>query len=594
MQTHGVDAYIILSTDEHLNEYLPQETQRRAWASGFEGSAGDFLVTRDSAWLFADSRYHEQAEHDVAGTGIQLSKLGLPKQPSLGEKLTELIAAGAKRVGCDPWTVSREQSKSLAQPIEKAGGEWVSVENLVDALRRTEPWNTESPRPDSAVSPVYTLAEERAGVSVPEKLAQVRAKMQAEGAWLIPVAKLDQIAWLFNLRGADVDYNPVFIAYALVTPTDAFLFTRPDRIQPEAMAALEAAGVRVAHYSAYNETLRQLLSTDCAEKRLVWLDPKHTTQGTADLIRDIPGAALLEKPGPLDLLKACKNPVEIRWIQEANLKASRAKIRLLTWLDDQEKSDARPSEWDVKEAMEGFYRAEAEFCGLSFNTIAAAGPNSSVVHYGTPSPEVFLTSGQFLLIDSGSHYRGGTTDDTRTVIFGTPDAEQKCLYTLVLKAHIDCARQRFPQGTMGIQLDSITRAALWQAGLDFGHGTGHGVGAFLNVHEGPNGIHRRAMEPFQPGMVTSIEPGYYRPGWGGIRLENLALIVESGLGEGDIPWYAWEPLTYIPFDKKLIDFSALSSDQLDWLRQYHQAILEKTAPGLDEPTRQWLSEACRI
>lgn len=594
MQAQGLDAYVILSTDEHLNEYLPQETQRRAWASGFEGSAGDLLVTLDSAWLFADSRYHEQAEQDLIGTGIQLSKLGLAKHPSLSEKLRELIAAGAKRVGCDAWTVSREQSKSLAQQVEKAGGEWVSVKNLIDALRATEPWKTESPRPDSAVSPVYALADDRTGTSVCEKLAQVRQKMQAEGARLLPVTKLDQIAWLFNLRGSDVDYNPVFIAYALITPTEAFLLTRPDRIQPDAMAALNAAGVSVAPYAVYNKTLQKLLSTDNATKGSVWLDPKHTTQGTVELIREVPGAGLLEKSGPLDLLKACKNPVEIRWIQAANLKASRAKIRLLKWLDDQEKAGVHPSEWDVKEAMEGFYRAEAEFCGLSFNTIAAAGANSSIVHYGTPSPEVVLAPGQFLLIDSGSHYRGGTTDDTRTVIFGTPDTEQKRLYTLVLQAHIDCARQRFPQGTMGIQLDSITRAPLWQSGLDFGHGTGHGVGAFLNVHEGPNGIHRRAMEPFQPGMVTSIEPGYYRPGWGGIRLENLALIVEDGSGEGDTPWYAWEPLTYIPFDKKLVDFSALQASQLDWLRQYHQAILEKTSPGLDEPTRQWLAEACKL
>lgn len=292
-------------------------------------------------------------------------------------------------------------------------------------------------------------------------------------------------------------------------------------------------------------------------------------------------------------------------MQAANLKASRAKTRTLKWIADQRATGHAITEADVAATVERFYAEEADFQGLSFNTIAGAGANSSIVHYGTPNPQRVLNPGEFLLLDSGAQYASGTTDDTRTLVIGDPTPEQVECYTEVLKAHINCAMQRFPKGTTGAQLDGITRSTLWFAGLDYGHGTGHGVGAFLNVHEGPNGISKRVSEPLEPGMVTSIEPGFYKSGWGGIRIENL-YIVKSLTPKDDKPdaatkpdpnkieWYGFESLTYIPFDQRLIDRDRLDARQREWLQQYNAAIVEKLSPTLSPAEVEWLQAVCTL
>jgi Xaa-Pro aminopeptidase len=284
-------------------------------------------------------------------------------------------------------------------------------------------------------------------------------------------------------------------------------------------------------------------------------------------------------------------------MKQANFSASRAKIRFLKWLSDTSKAKKPLSELDVSNAMEACYQQEPNFKGLSFNTIASVGANASIVHYGTPSNNVFVQPGEFLLVDSGAHYLGGTTDDTRTLIVGEPDEKQIYVYTQVLKAHINAAAQKFPKGTTGVQIDALARAPMWQCGLDYGHGTGHGVGAFLNVHEGPNGIHKRAVEPLQPGMVNSIEPGYYEPGWGGIRLENLYLVQAiqektPGSSTSTVPQYRFEPLTWIPFDLALVQLEALTEDQLQWLKDYHAKVVELMLPTLSPEEGHWLESYC--
>jgi Xaa-Pro aminopeptidase len=600
---HQLDAYLIPAADEHLNEYLPAVKQRRIWASGFTGSAGDFLLGQTWAWLFADSRYHEQAEMQVDGALIQVSKLGLEGHKTLEETLQKLgreaMGAGATlRLGYDPFTTSIEQLREFQKQVQPCGVALVPLpENLVDHVRLQSPWREAEPLPPYADSQLFHLPDEQTGAAIATKLERLRAKLAEQPVQILPITKLDQIAWLFNLRGWDVPYNPVFIAYAIVTPTQAYLFTNLHRIEPALQDQLQAS-VTLLPYEAYGETLKSLVSASLPCR--VLLDPKRTTMGTQALLADLrsAGCTIVSAANPIESLKAHKNAVEIAQMQAANLKASRAKTRTLKWLADQLAAGAALSEVSVMDTIEGFYAEEADFQGLSFNTIAATGANSSIVHYGTPSPQAALEPGQLLLLDSGAQYASGTTDDTRTVIIGDPSPEQIHCYTEVLKAHINCAMQPFPKGATGAQLDGITRSTLWSAGLDYGHGTGHGVGAFLNVHEGPNGISKKVSEPLEPGMVNSVEPGYYKPGWGGIRIENLyvvqALPPAEAAEPAKTPWYQFESLTYIPFDRRLINLEQLSDRQRQWLEQYHQAVVEKLVPLLSPEEGEWLRSICAL
>ncbi|MDX2244733.1 MAG: aminopeptidase P family protein [Leptolyngbyaceae cyanobacterium bins.302] len=599
----NLDAYLIPSADEHLNEYLPEAKQRRKWISGFTGSAGDFLVGREASWLFVDSRYYEQAGLETDAAVIQVSKVGLEGHQTLEETLEELgqkssTAGKAFRLGYDPFTVSVQQFRTLEKRLEPWGVTFVAVaENLVDRVRSQQPWSTLEAASDYALSPVFAVPEALTGESVTAKLQRVQEKLQKSNADILPITKLDQIAWLFNLRGWDVPYNPVFIAYAIVTPDQTFLFTTLSRVETSIQQALEPF-VKLMPYNQYSDTLTSLL----APTRRVLIDPKHTTMGTYQLVKPSgqqETCKVLEIAHPVEELKARKNAIEIEQMQLANLKASRAKTRTMKWVQEQVAAGIAITEADVAATIEGYYQEEAHFQGLSFNTIAGSGANSSIVHYGTPNPAAILRTGELLLLDSGAQFAGGTTDDTRTIVIGEPTPEQIDRYTEVLKAHINCAMQQFPKGTTGAQLDGITRSTLWHSKLDFGHGTGHGVGAFLNVHEGPNGISKRVNEALEPGMITSIEPGFYKPGWGGIRIENLYVIQEIPQEETDndedkTPWYAFASLTYIPFDKRLIDANQLNARQREWLDRYHQTILDKLSPDLSPTEVTWLQSACSV
>jgi len=577
LQEQDLDGFWVPSADEHLNEYLPEHRKRRQWITGFTGSVGDALISRDRAWLWVDPRYHEQAEREVDPNLLTVIKGGLPSQPSLMEIVEEL--GSGFRLGVDPFTVAVATYRQL-QAHAQAGGVLLIpvVENLVDKLAQglTAPFD----------QPIYSVPTHLSGATPAEKLAQVRQEMRRKRVGLLPLTKLDQVAWLFNLRGSDIPYNPVFWAYALVSPDRAALFTDLERLSPPSRQLLAEAGVELWPYETYNEQLPQWAKSYAP----VGLDPKQTTQGTQELLQD---ASCRELEHPVEALKAVKNPTELEQMRLANRKASRAKIRTLAWIDRQIQQGIPISEADVAAIMEAHYREEGEWVGLSFNTIAGAGANSSIIHYSTPDPQKLLQPGELFLLDSGSHYLGGTTDDTRTVWIGPQPADPLCKrrYTEVLKAHIQCARQIFPPDTYGVSLDGIARSTLWQAGLDYGHGTGHGVGAFLNVHEGPNGIHRRASTPLKVGMINSIEPGYYQPGWGGIRLENLYEVIAIPEPEG---WMGFRSLTWIPFDGRLIDWELLNEAQRAWLDEYHRQVYAMHHATLPEQDAAWLKCACGL
>lgn len=602
LANHNVDAYLIPSADEHLNEYLPEAKQRRKWISHFTGSAGDFLVGRETSWLFVDPRYYEQADLETDAALIQVCKVGLEGHRTLEETLEDLgqqfnQASQTFRLGYDPFTISVQQFRALQDHLEPWGVEFEAIpENLVDRVRSQASWATSETASGYAQSTLFRVPDDQTGESVDQKLTRIREKLTKSNADILPITKLDQIAWVFNLRGWDVPYNPVFIAYAIVTLEKTFLFTNLNRVESSIQAAL-APTVELMPYESYSDTLRSLLSP----AKRVLIDPKHTTMGTYHLVKHSPekeSCKILETANPIEGMKARKNTIEVEQMQIANLKASRAKTRTMKWVQDQIAAGITITEADVAATIEGYYQEEENFQGLSFNTISGSGANSSIVHYGTPNPAVTLKTGSLLLLDSGAQYAAGTTDDTRTIVIGEPTADQIARYTEVLKAHINCAMQQFPKGTTGAQLDGITRSTLWHNNLDYGHGTGHGVGAFLNVHEGPNGISKRVNKGLEPGMITSIEPGFYEPGWGGIRIENLYVIKQVSQDPSDnenkTPWYYFESLTYIPFDKKLIDVRRLDSLQRKWLDRYHQAILAKLAPSLNPEDTTWLKDACSL
>ncbi len=594
MATQQLDGYLVPSADEHLNGYPPVLKRRRAWVSGLIGSAGDFLVGRDRAWLFVDSRYHEQADLQVDLDLIQVVKLGLEDHPTLMGVLESLgQEQNGFRLGFDPFTIAMSQPlgtgiasfKKLQQQLNQAGVECVPGANLVDQVRLQSPWVTADPLPSYADSVVFSLSDSVTGEASEQKLGRVREAMQTLKTDVLPITKLDQIAWLFNLRGWDIPYLPVFIAYAIVTPNEALLFTNLDRLPVAVQQSLPF--VTCLPYEDYSEALTSRVQS--AQVRVL-VDPKHTTLGTHHLLTQVNGR-ILEADNPIEGMKARKNPVELEHMTLANFRASRAKTLTLKWLSEQLAETIVLNEVDVARTVEQFYRAEADFQSLSFGTIAGTGANSSIIHYGTPNAESHLKRGDLFLLDSGSHYLGGTTDDTRTATLGNPTPKQIERYTAVLKAHINCAMQEFPKGTTGTQLDAIARSDLWQLRLDYGHGTGHGVGAFLNGHEGPIGLHRKALEPLEPGMIVSIEPGYYEPGWGGIRLENLYKVKDLAAETGT--WYGFESITYIPFDKDLIDLSQLTPQQRQWLAHYNQAIVEKLSPTLEPDAIVWLETACQ-
>ena len=585
MKDAQVDAYLVLSSDAHLNEYTPEYSRRRTAITGFRGSAGDALICPEGNHIFVDSRYYLQADEEVDSTKFRVHKLGLSGEHTLSQWLTEVERErGSIRVGFDPFVVSTQAHAAYSEALRSPDSELVPIDaNLVDAV-----WEDQPAPPSNSI---YALHAAVTGSSVAEKLSNVRKEMAEAGVNLLVLTKLDEVAWVTNLRGSDIAFNPVFEAYLVIDLERATCFARttPPREVENALNSL----VEFQPYEAYVESMKQ---AGAKASGTVWLDPSGTTMATRLLLNA--DQKIHEKPNPVVLLKAIKNDAEIAASRESHRHAAAAKIRSFKGLEDKIRSGQKVSELDYSHLLHEEYSSEDGFYDLSFTTIAAAGANGAIVHYADADPDVLLRDGEMLLVDSGVQMLGGTTDDTRTVIVGTPTQRQKQVYTLVLRGHINLAMQRFPEGTAGIALDAMARTHLSNSGLDYGHGTGHGVGAFLNVHEGPQRIAPRgADEPMKVGMIVSNEPGFYEAGWGGVRLENLYVVAtddEMPAQPDGKRWLRLDALTLIPFDTSLIDWEELSNAERLWLGGYHQEVWDTISPMLGDEDRQWLWGKCQV
>ena len=585
MKEAQVDLYLVPSSDAHLNEYVPEYSRRRAAVTGFTGSAGDAIISPHGNHIFVDSRYHLQADEEVDLNSFRVHRLGLSGEFTLSQWLTEMEKErGGIQVGFDPAVISMQAHKFYSSALHSEGSAMVPIAgNLVDDV-----WD-EQPNPPS--NGIYALHESVTGIGVAEKLSNVRKEMADAGVDKLVITKLDEIAWVTNLRGDDIQFNPVFEAYMVIEMERSTCFTRVKL--PAGLIDELSPLVDFQPYESYSEFMR-LVGSDSSG--VVWLDPSGTTMATRILISN--DQKVHERPNPVVMLKAIKNNSEVLASREAHRHAAAAKIRSFKGLEEKIACGQVVSELDYSQSLHEEYAKEDGFYDLSFTTIAASGPNGAIVHYSDADPEVLLEEGELFLVDSGVQMLGGTTDDTRTVIVGNPTDRQKQVYTKVLRGHINLAMQKFPEGTGGIALDALARTHLWNVGLDYGHGTGHGVGAFLNVHEGPQRIAPRGGdEPMKVGMIVSNEPGYYESGWGGVRLENLYVVMT----DDDLPdhpdgkrWFRMDPLTLIPFDTSLIDWSDMAEAEKDWLGEYHQEVWDKISPLLGDEESQWLWGKCQV
>ena len=585
MKEAQVDLYLVPSSDAHLNEYVPEYSRRRAAVTGFTGSAGDAIISPHGNHIFVDSRYHLQADEEVDLNSFRVHRLGLSGEFTLSQWLTEMEKErGGIQVGFDPAVISMQAHKFYSSALHSEGSAMVPIAgNLVDDV-----WD-EQPNPPS--NGIYALHESVTGIGVAEKLSNVRKEMADAGVDKLVITKLDEIAWVTNLRGDDIQFNPVFEAYMVIEMERSTCFTRVKL--PAGLIDELSPLVEFQPYESYSEFMR-LVGSDSSG--VVWLDPSGTTMATRILISN--DQKVHERPNPVVMLKAIKNNSEVLASREAHRHAAAAKIRSFKGLEEKIACGQVVSELDYSQSLHEEYAKEDGFYDLSFTTIAASGPNGAIVHYSDADPEVLLEEGELFLVDSGVQMLGGTTDDTRTVIVGNPTDRQKQVYTKVLRGHINLAMQKFPEGTGGIALDALARTHLWNVGLDYGHGTGHGVGAFLNVHEGPQRIAPRGGdEPMKVGMIVSNEPGYYESGWGGVRLENLYVVMTAE----DLPahpdgkrWFRMDPLTLIPFDTSLIDWSDMAEAEKDWLGEYHQEVWDKISPLLGDEESQWLWGKCQV
>lgn len=576
MARDGLDFYLVPSTDDHQNEYLPERWQRRRWISGFTGSSGDALIGRDRAWLWTDARYWLQAEKELDPGVYELQRQGQADVAKLEKWLEK--NAGQAILGVDPRVISIQAARDLEVALGRVGAELRgSAPSYVDAL-----WIDRPPVPRGTVT---LLATRYSGRTVQEKLAEIRAGIDEQGCDAHALSALDAIAWTFNLRGSDVDYNPLLISYALISRDQAVLFSGSEMFGPEIRSHLSQAGVEIEPYDAFGDALAGLSGR-------VLLDPALSSRWMADQLARS-DASCVEAASPVTLLKARKNPTEQVGMRAAHLRDGVAVVRFLCWLE----CAALPGPLDELRAadkLDALRREGERFRDLSFPTISGFAANGAIVHYrATEASSRKIDDSAPYLIDSGAHYLDGTTDVTRTVHLGRPTAIQREHYTRVLRGHLALARAVFPKGTTGAQLDALARTPLWEVGLDYGHGTGHGVGCYLNVHEGPQGISSRATKAaLEPGMVVSNEPGLYLADRYGIRIENLCLVVEVQQSSADSasPFYRFENLTLVPYCRRLIDPGQLDRRERDEIDAYHARVLHELEPHLQEPEQSWLRE----
>jgi Xaa-Pro aminopeptidase len=575
-----LDGFVVPLTDEHMSEYVGSYAQRLAWLTGFQGSAGSAVVLPEEAAIFTDGRYTIQVRQQVSPT--EWSYQSVP-ETSVAKWLQENAPNGA-RIGYDPWLHTADWVKQATKSLAAKGAELVAVKrNPIDAV-----W---ADRPEPSKARLIVQSEELAGKSSAEKRHEMADWLVKEGADAAVLAALDSIAWTFNVRGADVTHTPVALAYALVNADGtADLFTESEKVGEDVAKHL-GNGVRLHERDAFEPYLKSLSG------KLIAVDPERSVAAISQALEQ-GGARILSRRDPAVLPKAIKNAVEVAGHEAAQARDGAAVSRFLRWVET-EAPKGGLDEIIASDKLEALRHEHGDLRDLSFDTISAYGPNGALPHYkGTAESNLPFKPGTLYLVDSGGQYQDGTTDITRTVPIGEPTAEMIDRFTRVLKGHIAIATALFPKGTRGSQLDSFARRPLWEAGLDYAHGTGHGVGAFLAVHEGPQRIspvgssQSGGDEPLQAGMILSNEPGYYKAGEYGIRIENLVLVVDKEIEGADKEMLGFDTLTFVPIEPALIDVSMLSDRELDWLNDYHAEVLAKIGPQLSGEDKAWLERQC--
>ena len=575
MQREHLSAFIFPSTDPHQGEYVPDHWKGREFISGFNGSAGTAVVTLTSAALWTDSRYFLAAEEQLKDTEFQLMKLKMEDTPTIAEWIGKECGAGVE-VAIDGMVNSTNSVRELIADLRKQGG--ITLRTNFDPLEQI--WQDRPPIP---LNPVEEYPLAYAGEAANVKIARIRQTLRTLHADGMLMAALDDIAWTLNLRGTDVHCNPVFVSYLLISSTSVTLYINKEKLTPEVMAYLKGEGVGVDAYENIQKGLKDYFEYN------ILLDPDEVNYTLFNAVT----REVIEAESPVKQMKTIKNSTEIAGFRQAMLKDGIAMVKFLYWLDKQLAEGEALTEISVSEELASLRAEQTLFRGVSFDTIAGYEAHGAIVHYeATPESDVPLKPEGFLLLDSGGQYLDGTTDITRTIALGPVTEEQKKIYTLVLKGHIQLELCKFPSGISGTQLDVLARKDMWRAGMNYLHGTGHGVGSYLNVHEGP---HQIRMEwkpaPLVAGMTVTDEPGIYLAGKFGVRIENTLLIThynETEFGK----FLQFEPLTICPIDKKPIIKEMMLPEEIAWLDQYHRRVLELLSPRLDDDEIEWLQEAC--
>ena len=580
MGEHRLNGILVPRADEHQGEYVAARSERLQWLTGFTGSAGIVLVLAKKALLFVDGRYTLQARQQLhAGSFLVEDLVQCPPSAWLRANTRK-----GQRIGFDPWMHTIAGARALRMALEESGGQLVALEsNPIDAI-----W---ADQPEAPLEPVYIHPPDRAGELAKDKLARLVKQLRTDGVDHVVLTDPSSLAWTFNIRGNDVPHTPLALGFAVLSAKGRhFLFMDERKLDITTRAYLtQLADLREP------DALDEVVSELARKGAKIGLDPDLAAERLKLLVED-KGASVVETADPARLPRATKNRTELEGARAAHRRDGAAMSTFLAWLDrqppgsvDEISAVTRLEECRVAvgEAMQMPLR------DISFPSISGAGPNGAIIHYRvTTKSNRPLQDGELYLIDSGGQYDDATTDVTRTVIVGEPSEEMRRHYTMVLKGLIAVSLLRFPPGTRGMDIDAVARMALWKAGLDYAHGTGHGVGSFLSVHEGPQRISRYGGEPLRPGMITSLEPGYYREGRYGIRIENLVALSEAeAIENGDICMHRFETLTLVPFDRRLIRIYMLSDDEHRWLDDYHARIREEIAPLLDQDARCWLEEA---
>ena len=573
MQSKSISAYITYSTDPHSGEYVPAHWESRKWITGFTGSAGTAVITSDDGGLWTDSRYFIQAEEQLTDTGLKLFKERMPETPSIPQWLCRVLKKG-ERVGIDGYTTSLQTVNELKNELSDYGIKVVMIEDPYKTI-----WND---RPDLPDNKPFILEEKYSGESASSKISTIRNHISNTGTDYILISALDEIAWTLNMRGTDIECNPLFVSYLLISEKEATLYINKNKLTETTVDYLQSQGVGHRNYENIESDLtaisgRKIAMSPSINFAMYNAASEHNT--------------VFIQASPVSKYKAVKNQIEINGFRNAMLRDGVAMVRFLIWLQ-KNIGNGNPTELSIDEQLYKERSAMENFRGISFATIAGYQEHGAIVHYEADehSASILRPEG-LLLIDSGAQYLDGTTDITRTIPLGPTTEEQKKDYTLVLKGFIQLAMAEFPQGTCGTQLDVLARLAMWKEGINYGHGTGHGVGHFLNVHEGPHQIRMNNVPtPLQPGMTVTNEPGIYRAGKYGIRTENTMLTVPSrktDFGE----FYKFEQLTLCPINTETILWGMLSSEEISWLNEYHETVYSKLSPLLSDEEKHWLRNA---